>query len=243
MSFIMTQIFTSYEEFLQRDNKAVNGVSPQFAAAHPGWEKDNATNEGCWNCRFCAECTACIDCLACTLCVDCVSCNNCLSCSSCSFCSACRYCSICTYCITCRNCFECADCIFCNNSKNCTFGTYENHTSNIKNSGYGAGFPPIPTIENIHQEVLKAAGSEEALDMRRWHSCETTHCRAGWVVALAGKAGRILEQKTTPFIAAMQIYRASSPISVSPVTFYESNELALENMRMCAEMERGLVIA
>ncbi|HYF03816.1 MAG TPA: hypothetical protein VEC36_10600 [Patescibacteria group bacterium] len=79
--------------------------------------------------------------------------------------------------------------------------------------------------------------------MKRWHTCETTHCRAGWVVTLAGEAGRELEQKMTPFIAAMRIYRASSTIQVSPVTFYESAELALANLKLCAELEQQLIPA
>ncbi|MGB0405020.1 MAG: hypothetical protein ACPGDB_02385, partial [Fusobacterium sp.] len=36
-------------------------------------------------------------------------------------------------------------------------------------------------IENIHQKVLEAVTTDNALDMSDWHTCETTHCRAGWV--------------------------------------------------------------
>jgi hypothetical protein len=72
------------------------------------------------------------------------------------------------------------------------------------------------------------------------HQCETTHCRAGWVVHLAGKPGYRLEARTNWLFAAQQIYKASSPIKVSPTRFYGSNELALEDMKRCAEEEAKL---
>ena len=75
--------------------------------------------------------------------------------------------------------------------------------------------------------------------MRDWHTCETTHCRAGWVVILAGEAGKKLEKKTSTIFAAMQIYKASSPISVFPPRFYDPNNAALEDMKKCAEEEIG----
>ena len=73
--------------------------------------------------------------------------------------------------------------------------------------------------------------------MDDWHSCETTHCRAGWVVALAGEEGKELEKQTRTAFAAMVIYHASSDIHVSPAMFYTSNEEALEDMKRCAEEE------
>jgi hypothetical protein len=74
--------------------------------------------------------------------------------------------------------------------------------------------------------------------MNDWHTCDTTHCRAGWVVHLAGEAGYKLERQTSTAFAAMQIYHASSPnIPVSPTRFYESNEVAMTNIKECAEKE------
>ncbi len=69
--------------------------------------------------------------------------------------------------------------------------------------------------------------------------CGTTHCRAGWVVTLAGKEGRELEKKTSTQFAAMQIYHKSSPIKVSPVRFFESNETAIKDIEECARLEKG----
>ena len=71
--------------------------------------------------------------------------------------------------------------------------------------------------------------------MDAWHSCETTHCRAGWVVHQAGEAGYALERKTSPVFAAMQIYKASG-YEISPCRFFDSNEKALEDMKQLAEL-------
>ncbi len=69
--------------------------------------------------------------------------------------------------------------------------------------------------------------------MSRWH-CGTTHCRAGWVVTLAGDAGKNLEAFHNTELAAMLIYRASgSPIN--PARFYDSTEDALADMKRRAE--------
>ncbi len=99
----------------------------------------------------------------------------------------------------------------------------------------------IPKIPLIHQTVFAAVIQPNALDMGSWHTCETTHCRAGWIVQLAGKAGKELEQQTSTLFAAMQIYNASSAIKVSPTRFFETNEKAMEDMKRCAEEEKALV--
>jgi hypothetical protein len=70
--------------------------------------------------------------------------------------------------------------------------------------------------------------------MSDWHTCGTTHCRAGWAVHLAGEAGYALERFHTPALAAQLIYRESgSPIN--PCRFYDNDKDALEDMRKRAE--------
>jgi len=99
----------------------------------------------------------------------------------------------------------------------------------------------VPVIENIHQKILDAIrdnGNE--LEMSTWHTCDTTHCRGGWAVHLAGKAGRELEKRTSTLFAAMQIYKASSPIRVFPPRFYETNEVAMADIIRCDEEEKRL---
>ncbi|MGL4242629.1 MAG: pentapeptide repeat-containing protein, partial [Beijerinckiaceae bacterium] len=92
-------------------------------------------------------------------------------------------------------------------------------------------------IENIHQRVYEAASKEGALNMQSWHTCETTHCRAGWVVALAGDAGRALEFVMGTPAAAAIIYVASDPKLERIPDFYCSNEAALADMKRLAEQE------
>ena len=73
--------------------------------------------------------------------------------------------------------------------------------------------------------------------MDSWHTCETTHCRAGWVVTLAGSEGKELEGKLGTAFAAQQIYKHSSPIKVAPPRFYEDNKQAMADIERCAKEE------
>jgi hypothetical protein len=164
-----TQIFNNYSDFLNREDKDLNGVSKEFAENNPNWESENETNDACWNC------------------------SDCWNCSNCSYCS----------------------------------GKANNKEELI-----------IPEIANIHQSVLGAVSKEGALNMGDWHTCDTTHCRAGWVVFLAGEAGKALEEKTNTPFAAMQIYKKSSPIKVSPTRFYDTNEVAMADIVRCANEEK-----
>jgi len=94
-----------------------------------------------------------------------------------------------------------------------------------------------PIITNIHQRVYEAASQPDALDMRAWHKCGTTHCRAGWVVVLAGDEGKALEDSIGPAAAASLIYLASDPTLEKFPSFYCSNDEALEDMKRLAELE------
>ena len=101
----------------------------------------------------------------------------------------------------------------------------------------GAKMEDTPIIQNIHAVVYAAASVPGALNMNNWH-CGTTHCRAGWVVTLAGEAGRILEGKIGTPAAAMAIYMASDPArwENEPLPdFYCSNSEALTDMKRMAE--------
>jgi len=148
--------------------------------------------------------------------------KNCSRCSDCSGCSDCSRCSYCSGCSRCSNCSNCSGCSGQQNKENPKFA--------------------IPKIENIHQKVLEAATAKEgALNMETWHTCATTHCRAGWVIFLAGKEGADLEKKFDPAFAASLIYRESSSIKVGMNEFFKNNEEALESMRAAAEAEKLLI--
>ena len=74
--------------------------------------------------------------------------------------------------------------------------------------------------------------------MDSWHTCNTTHCRAGWIVHLAGKEGYELEKETNTSFAAMMIYKASSDIIPTFNDFYVmNNDKSMENIIMCANLE------
>jgi len=91
-------------------------------------------------------------------------------------------------------------------------------------------------IENIHQAVYAAASQPNSLAMNEWHTCKNTHCRAGWVVTLAGEAGGKLESRFGTLLAAMKIYDASDPnFKINPCRFLDSNEDALADMKRLAE--------
>ncbi len=97
--------------------------------------------------------------------------------------------------------------------------------------------PTVPKIAGIHQRLLAAVTAKGCrLDMGSWHSCETTHCRAGWVVTLAGEEGMALEKRFGPATAARMIYRESDP-DFGTANFYASNEKAMADIRACAERE------
>lgn len=95
----------------------------------------------------------------------------------------------------------------------------------------------VPKIRNIHQRVYEAASPAGALNMSAWHSCDTTHCRAGWVTHLCGDAGAALEWAMgTPGAAAM-IYLASDPNLERIPNFYAGNDAALADMMRLADQE------
>ena len=77
--------------------------------------------------------------------------------------------------------------------------------------------------------------------MDKWHSCDTTHCRAGWVIHLAGKEGKDLEERFDTPLAALMIYRKSSDLRVGINDFYDKNDLALRKMKELAEREVKLL--
>ena len=82
-------------------------------------------------------------------------------------------------------------------------------------------------------KVAKAALREGALDMGAWHTCNTTHCLAGWAVHLSGPAGYALEKVTSPSVAGAILCPSASHL------FYKSNEEALEWCRKTvAEAEK-----
>src|SRR5690606_30453131 len=238
-----TQIFKNYQDFLKREDRKVNGVSPEFAKNNPNYKEMNCSNRGCYNCSYCSNCS---DCSYCSNCSDCSYCSYCSYCSDCSYCSYCSYCSDCSYCYYCYDCSYCSNCSYCSYCSDCSDCHYCSDCSDCSNcsdlrnkKGEDADKAfSVPVIENIHSKILEAASKENALKMNDWHTCSTIHCRAGWVVHLSGKEGYKLEKETSTLFAAMQIYKASSDIKVSPTEFFKSEVEAMKDINRCAELEK-----
>jgi hypothetical protein len=95
----------------------------------------------------------------------------------------------------------------------------------------------VPVILNVHQAVYDAASKKDALDMRHWHTCEKKHCRAGWIIHLAGAAGAALEYGLETSAAAALIYLASDPWLDKTPDFHASDEDALADMKRMAEAD------
>ena len=92
--------------------------------------------------------------------------------------------------------------------------------------------PEVPIVEHLDARILAAVNTAgNALDMSSWHSCETTHCRAGWAIHLAGKRGYELEKALGSQGAGAAIYRASTG---RVPHFFASNARALDDLRDCA---------
>ncbi|CAM8813113.1 Pentapeptide repeat-containing protein [Burkholderia pseudomallei] len=119
--------------------------------------------------------------------------------------------------------------------------------SNLSGSNLsGSNLSGVPKIPNIHQAVFAAASKPCALDMGQWHACETTHCRAGWVVTLAGDGGKALEWAMGTPTAATLIYLASDPDrwkNERLPDFYCGNDDALADMKRMADEEFNAQLA
>ncbi len=89
--------------------------------------------------------------------------------------------------------------------------------------------PDVPVVDHLDRKILESIESGALhLDMGAWHTCETTHCRAGLAIVHAGEAGKALEAKVGPQFAGAKIYRASTG---RVPHFFASNEDALRDIR------------
>lgn len=121
------------------------------------------------------------------------------------------------------------------NFKNATINATVFETADLRQA---KNLPEAPVIPNIHQTVFETVSQPDALDMEEWHSCKNTHCRAGWVCTLAGKAGKDLEDRYGTGVAAALIYYASDPTLRRVPSWADSNEIALMDMERLALLEK-----
>ena len=94
----------------------------------------------------------------------------------------------------------------------------------------GDRLPPVPSLDRVILGALEAPGAR--LDMGTWHSCATTHCRAGWAITLH-PMGADLEAVFGPRMAGAAIYLRSTG---AVPDFYASTGDALASIRAGAEI-------
>lgn len=101
--------------------------------------------------------------------------------------------------------------------------------------------PEIISIPGLFISINNKLNTGGILEMRNWHTCATTHCIAGWVVTIAGEAGRVAENLLGTSAAASLIIDQSCPYLEGKVpNFYASNEDDLDFIKSCIEKEEQI---
>ena len=111
----------------------------------------------------------------------------------------------------------------------------------------------IPLIETIDAQILAAIEhnkklNRNGLNMAQWHGatcnetswCNTTHCRAGYAVCMAGKGGFELERRVGTANAAILLYLRSTPDEPIP-DFYCSDAAAIADIRARAARQTAIL--
>jgi hypothetical protein len=98
------------------------------------------------------------------------------------------------------------------------------------------GLPVAPVVKDLDQKIFDAV-QVDGLDMGSWHGCETTHCRAGWAIHLAGADGYALEDLYGPSVAGALIYFASTGRGRGLIPDWDaSDDDARADIKSCAEL-------
>jgi hypothetical protein len=92
----------------------------------------------------------------------------------------------------------------------------------------------VPVVPHIDATILREIEAHRiALRMSSYHTCETTHCRAGMAIHLAGPDGYGLEAVMGSSAAGALIYAMSRPNKPVP-DFYADNGTAMADIVRCA---------
>mgnify|MGYP001581021079 CR=1 FL=1 len=115
--------------------------------------------------------------------------------------------------------------------------------SNLSGSNLrGSNLRDVPIVPQLHTRILEAIEAGGTLDMGVWHTCETTHCRGGWSIHLAGQAGYDLERRAGIAVAAALIHIASCPQLGGKVpNFCDTNKDAMADIKRLAAIETAVV--
>ena len=91
--------------------------------------------------------------------------------------------------------------------------------ANLRDADLGNFKPDLELPKRVAEQIL---ASPEALKMRNWHTCDTTHCVAGWAVHLSGPPGYALETVVGQEVAGMLLMPSASHL------FHASDDEARE---------------
>ena len=85
--------------------------------------------------------------------------------------------------------------------------------------------PEIQVVPDLKKQIMEVVeANPQKLEMARWHTCETTHCLAGWATTLHPQ-GKLLESLIGPNAAGALIFNACCD---EVPNFTASNEDAME---------------
>jgi hypothetical protein len=98
----------------------------------------------------------------------------------------------------------------------------------------GAVLPYVEPMPDLDKKILDKITTTGKLDMDNVHTCQTTHCRAGWAITLH-PAGRTLEELLGWSVAGALIYNAAYPKMKLPI-FFASDEDAMADIEARAVM-------
>jgi len=83
----------------------------------------------------------------------------------------------------------------------------------------------IPNLDKLVLTEIEKEGN--SLNMSLWHSCETTHCRAGWEVVIT-EQGKELEKYFGTWMAATIIHKKSTGVTVD---YYATKDKVMSDLR------------
>ncbi len=93
----------------------------------------------------------------------------------------------------------------------------------------GADLPYVEPMPDLDKKILQQITTTGKLKMDDVHTCETTHCRAGWAIVLH-PAGRTLEALLGWSVAGALIYNAAYPKMKLP-NFFAKDEEAMDDIK------------
>jgi uncharacterized protein YjbI with pentapeptide repeats len=87
------------------------------------------------------------------------------------------------------------------------------------------GLPPIESLPDFRAQLLAVVEQTgNRLDMVRWHTCETTHCLAGWITTLHPQGEELERLYQTGTAASLILHACGEKIP----DFYDTSEGANE---------------